>query len=446
MTTPTIPNALPVVVPVIDVGIGDRYDAAAVAGIWGTGPGDPLAARWSTPGDANEWGGNEPLWNDIACEVLECSTFTGRDGSVEKFNVGTATIVVRNLDGWADFRPPADPDNVLTIRPGRQIRVGVQVDGAATQWLWRGVIDVTEPGYRPGEGDIVTLGCIDAKGDVGRGRLPTTAAPVGDGDKGYQRVARTLNAAGWPAARRRLDVDTVAMLATEYGSQVADELDRTAESVSGHVYGDLAGRVVFRRRDWMTWPGTTPVTATIGNVGAGDVCPAGWEQRFGRDDLTTVAIVGRPGETPIIQTSAEAYGLYGYEPWERGDLLPADTFELSRVASRVRTARSPSTMPRVAAVILDAATGDGDVAPVMAAVSPFTPTRLRCRHRRATGELAFDRTMMVVGVTHTVSPVDGWTCRIALDDALPYRNVDNPARWDDANTKWSSDDQWAMSL
>jgi hypothetical protein len=53
--------------------------------------------------------------------------------------------------------------------------------------------------------------------------------------------------------------------------------------------------------------------------------------------------------------------------------------------------------------------------------------------------------MLVVGIKHTLSPRDGWTARISLDDAMPYRNVDNPARWSDTATKWSDDDMWALS-
>jgi hypothetical protein len=293
---------------------------------------------------------------------------------------------------------------------------------------------------------VVTFGCIDAKGDAGRAKIPRTLAPVGEGEAGYQRIGRTLTNGGWPARRRALDVDDVQLLGTEFGTDVAAELERTAESCSGHVYGDLAGRVAFRRKDWMTWPGTAPVDATIGNVAAGDICPSGWEVRFGRDDLTTVVTVGRPDETPLVRYNAEAFGLFGNEPWERTDLLPISTFEMQRIASRVLNDRHPRTMPRIAAVTLNAATGDGEVAGLLATCSPFKPSRYRVRHRsQSDGRLVFDRTMLVVGIKHTLSPRDGWTARITLDDAMPYRNVDNPARWSDTATKWSDDDMWALS-
>lgn len=435
MSPPLIPNTPPGVAPVFELGIGDRYDAASNAGRWG-------AARWSTAGADNEWGGNEPLWADIACEVLDAATFTGRDGSIEQFQVGTATLVVRNRDGWADYKPPTTADNVLNVRPGRQIRVGVSIAGAAPQWLWRGTIDTTEPGYIPGEGDTVTLGCVDAKGDAGRAEIPRTLVPVGAGETGSRRIGRILDNAGWPRARRAIDVDDIDLLETELGRQAAEELDATADSCSAAIYGDLAGRVAYRRKSWMAWPSGAPVDATIGNVAAGDICPSGWEVRYGRDDLTTVVVVGRPGQTPLVRTNSEGFAMHGFEPWRRQDLTPVDNFELSRIATRVLNTRSHKTMPRIASVTLHASTGAGEVAQLLATASPFKPSRYRVRHR-SNGRTVFDRTMHVVGVRHTISPRDGWTARIALDDAIPFRTVASPARWSDANSRWSTDDQWA---
>lgn len=649
MSTPTIPGTPPGVTPFIQIGIGDRYDASATAAVWDV-------ARWSTAGVENEWGGQEPLWNDVTCDVVEVTTFAGRDNAIDPFEVGTATVVVRNLDGWADYKPPSDTDNILTLRPGRQIRVGVAVgpgtpaipgspgyltptvgtvstpdpgplpdeccflfhivqptwptggvqalayqwgdpdsswlhyrdwdgspgwtksltgSGGSTEWqrgslgqadeefavavqhstgtiqtwarrsdmwtlisnrtglvgtpfdasraiviggsefagtriysvelrtglypttgdvlwrfdaddypgtgtsyvdprgrtwtltnasaitpkvpavpaaaavpvwLWRGVIDATAPDYTPDEMPTVTIGCIDAKGDAGRAQMPKALGPVYHGDLGHVRFWRILNVVSWPEWRRDFTPDTVTLGATEFGSSAASELDRTAESASSYIYGDTAGRIAYRKHDFMVWSNADPPDATIGNIDGDDVCPSGWEIRFNREDITTRVIAGRQHETPLIMDNPDGIAEFGVETWERTDLLPLDNFELSRIGSRVLNSRSPATMPRIASVSLHASTGAGEVAELLAGASPFTPARYRCRHRAVDGRTVFDRMMLLVGIEHSISPIDGWSARLVLDDASTWRNVDNPAHWSDAATKWSDIARWPLNL
>ena len=208
---------------------------------------------------------------------------------------------MRNLDGWADYKPPGDDDNLLTIRPGRQIRVGVSIERRRRPSGCGGERSTPpNPATGPTKADTVTFGCVDAKGDAGRAEMPAPAHRVGYGDTGTARFYRLFDNVAWPAWRREADTDAVPLHGTDFGTRVADELDRTAESASGHVYGDIDGKVAFRRQDWMVWPGTDPPDARSATSAAGDVCPSGWEIRFGRDDITTVAIVGRDGETPLV--------------------------------------------------------------------------------------------------------------------------------------------------
>ena len=59
------------------------------------------------------------------------------------------------------------------------------------------------------------------------------------------------------------------------------------------MYGDIEGRVAYRRRDWQLFTVGTPPDGTIGNVAPGDVCPTRWERPFDRADIATRVIVGR---------------------------------------------------------------------------------------------------------------------------------------------------------
>ena len=345
----------------------------------------PCGARrgWSTPGDVNEWGGHEPLWNDIACEVLDISTCSpaATDRSTRSRSARRRSLFA-TWTGWADYKPGGPTTTFCrSVRAVRYVSAWPSAPARRSGCGGR-TIDTTEPGYEPGEGDTVTFGCIDAKGTPAGPRWSSVTRPR----SGQARRLPTFRphpgqrrVAVW---RRALDVDSVTVLHHRVPAP-RSPTNWTAPPI--RVPGTSTATWPAR---WRSTPQrldglgrTAPPDATVGNIGGADVCPSGWEVRFGRDDFTTLAIVGRDGETPLTQINTEAFGLYGNEPWSRTDLLPVANFELSRIASRVLSARSPAVMPRIAAVTLDAATGDGDVVAVVAAASPFTPTRWRCRHR-----------------------------------------------------------------
>ena len=182
MPPPLIANTPPGVTPVVEIGVGDRYDASGVAALWGT-------ARWSTAGDDNEWGGREPLWHDVTCDVVDVSTFAGRSGSTEPFDVGTATIVVRNLDGWADYKPPETVDNLLTVRPGRQVRVGVSIGG---EWV-PGVEPPIDP--PPATFPIIAGSNTEFGANLSAGNAIPSPASVAAGDLLVIVVAQDTNSA-----------------------------------------------------------------------------------------------------------------------------------------------------------------------------------------------------------------------------------------------------------
>lgn len=244
--------------PVVEIGVGDSNNPVGAAQ-WGVSRWGQTTARWF---------GQEPYWWDITCDVHDIETFTGHDRVTDSWEVGTATVVVKNETGWADF-PPTDPATMatlLSVRPGRQIRVSVAVDGGAPVVRWRGYIDRMEPGYDPNAGDVVTLSCIDGKGEAGRAVVAKLAAPVGANEVVTTRLGRILDAIGWPAYRRDFVPSSARLLATSMGGRAVSLLDLAADSAGGAVYGDTTGRVAFRPRDWRMYPAGQPVDGTIGNT------------------------------------------------------------------------------------------------------------------------------------------------------------------------------------
>jgi hypothetical protein len=196
--------------------------------------------------------------------------------------VGAATVTVDNRDGLFDFplsmEDLADDQTLLSIRPGRSIRIGVEIDMPVlgpprTVFLWAGYIDGANPTYDAVEGARLVLECIDAKGDAGRAEVAALASPTGAGQTVTQRINTILDAAGWPPYRRAIDTTGVTLIATELGSQCVDLLNIAADSGGGSIFGDLGDgadgdpRVAYRQRDFPNYSNSEPPHGTIGDFG-----------------------------------------------------------------------------------------------------------------------------------------------------------------------------------
>ena len=415
--------------PVVELGVGDTRIPVG-QGRWDV-------AEWDVDPEAT-WAGTEPTWLDITCYVHDIEVETGRDRSMQTWAVGAATITVDNGDGWADMGqgPPTDPLSTLSIRPGRQLRAGISIDDGPVRWLYRGFIDDAEPRYEAEESDIVTLGCVDAKGEAGKIDVARVDPPVGVAETVTARIGRVLDLVLWPVERREIAATSVTLIGTELGARAVDLFDVAADSGGGVVFGDSRGYVVFRQRDWQTYAPTIPPEATIGNVDVDDVCPSGWERTWRREDVATRMIVGRSGEPGRTFDDEPNQIIYGIETISRTDLEADQDSQLDRLGERWLRVMSADYMPRVAAVTIDAGTSTA-ARDLAATVDPTVAPRYRCRHRRADGTVVFDAEFFATGVRHSISPT-GWTCRITLDDAAPFAAAGG--RWDAAEwdrTTWA---------
>ena len=146
---------------------------------------------------------------------------------------------------------------MLSVRPGRQIRVGMSLDGADPVWLWRGFIDAANPTYDPVLHDVVELSCVDAKGQAGKVDLGTVEPAVGASETVTARINRVLDAAAW-YTHRDIAAGSTTLQATTLGAKVVDLIDVAADSAGGAVFGDTRGMVVYRGRDWQTYEPDSP--------------------------------------------------------------------------------------------------------------------------------------------------------------------------------------------
>lgn len=411
--------------PVVEIGVGDSRAPVGQA-TWDVSRWDNATAKWA---------GTEPTWQDVTCDVsgFECSY--GRARTIDRFMPGMARVTVDNTSGWADPNTTTTP-GVLTVRPGRAIRLGVLHQVLGYRCLFRGFIDDMTPTYDEWAGDVVTLECNDALGEVNRAKMSPQPAPVGAGDTIPARITRLLDLVGWPTAKRDLSPSSDTLIGHDLGGQVADLMGQAADSGGGSVFGDYDARVAFRPRDWQTFMPGTPPDGTIGNVAAGDVCPVRWDRPFARADITTRAIMGRDAATAVVLDDLPAQAVYGIEPFERTDLLTQVDLLLTYLARRVLRVRAASSLPRIRTVTLDASTADNAL-DLMTTVDVYRPSRYRCRLEYPRGTV-FDAEHFATAVAHRVSR-ESWTLDLNLDLAAPFAAAGG--RWDQAGwdqTTWAN--------
>lgn len=418
MATPRIVTA-PSVRPVMQVAVGDA-DVQVGQAVYDT-------ARYDQYPDAT-YSGLDAQWTDDTCDVIEAVTFYGRERSADQFDVGTATLRVANPDGLWDY-PPTSDATVISLRPGRQIRVGVSVAAAAPVWLFHGWIDATAPGYDPAVGDVVDVSAVCAKGEAGRADLAKLDAPVGDAETVTDRMTRYANAVAFPANRRQFDASGTTLIATSLGGRAGALFDRSARSAGGDVFGDRHGNLVYRPQDWQTRGPGVPPDATIGNRGLpGEVCPNAWEVLFNRSDFTSRVNYGQSGGTVSTLDDLAAQSSYGVETYTMTDLETVDAPTRVLLAQRVLRVRNFKLAPRIAGCTVDAARPG--VPALLAAADPFAPSMYSCGHVTPDGRAVFARTMYLTGIEHTVD-AGSWTARLSLDDAAPWQtNADS--RYDTA--------------
>jgi hypothetical protein len=213
-------------------------------------------------------------WVDVSCHIHEAELFRGRERFNDRFQPGTATITFANDGGWGDLKPSPAHVAESRLRPGRQIRIGVQgrfeddPTTVRTRWLWYGYIDQVTPAYDPVAHDVVTISCIDALGEAGS--IATPQGPmVGVNETASARINRALNAVEWWPEKRVINASSTIVQGTTLGALAIDVMSVAADSAGGVLFGDMDGRIVFRDLNWELYDPDLPHDGEIGNCTPG---------------------------------------------------------------------------------------------------------------------------------------------------------------------------------
>ena len=221
----------------------------------------------------------------------------------------------------------------------------------------------------------------------------------------------------------RFDAQEVPFLAPSY----VDPRGRTWTILAtpiggGTTYGaGLYGTGTYGGSDF---PVVTPMVEPI----ISDICPTTIQFSHRRSDITTQSILGREGDaTPRVYNDDAGQAIYGWEPYEVGDLLCTLITQLDLLGTRVFRVRGHQTVPRVESITFTAGRGDARTIDLMTTADVFKPTRLLARFARPNRRV-YQRENFVTGIEHFVSR-DEWTVRLTLDAAQPFQVPKPAGRW-----------------
>jgi len=192
-----------------------------------------------------------PSWTDISAYFRSGNTARGRASVDQRFETGTASLVLDNRDGRFTVDNPSSP-----YYPDVKIGVPIRITATwatVTYPLFYGTARSWPPDYPTGNIEsTVTVPLADGFYNL---NLEDLAGETFDAQPTDERIIAVLDAIGWPAALRDIDDGVATVQATDValpndgGEQpaLAHLLD-VAESEVGVLFMGGDGKVVFRNR------------------------------------------------------------------------------------------------------------------------------------------------------------------------------------------------------
>lgn len=191
-----------------------------------------------------DWDGDDSYAYGEEARVTALRIERGRAGEFDFFEAGKLTLTLENNDRRFDPWYALSPLDGL-IMPGRRVRV-VAAYGGVDYPLFLGKIEDIEPTGSIGQRQVLVT-AYDGLRDLVAVDVPATLQA---GIRTDEALTRILDAVGWPAGQRNLDVgnDTLAYWWTPGGENAKQNCDNLARSEYGGFFVTKTGSVRFLNR------------------------------------------------------------------------------------------------------------------------------------------------------------------------------------------------------
>jgi hypothetical protein len=211
-----------------------------------------------------------PTWVDETANLRTVTVNRSHDALFDHYGAGTMTAVLDNSGRRYDSTYASSP-LVGTIKPRRRCRFSVTYNAVTYRWFTGFLDGIDQTGELSNHLGLATFRATDGFKMLGRARLPTGGASIGDGETLSARVARLLDYPDWPAADRDIDPNSPTTVETQEGGQtVLQSLYEVLNGDLGRFYIAGDGKATYHGHAWELANNLT-ATATIGDGGGTEI-------------------------------------------------------------------------------------------------------------------------------------------------------------------------------
>lgn len=374
-----------------------------------------VEVAWTTdPLDAS------PSYTDISTYALSFTSARGRSDNLADISAQKATVKLDDRDLRFD---PLNTGGAYypNVKPRRKVRISA-VYNAVTYYPWTGFLERMPPDWRrPGYTEV------EAEAQDGFSILSLADLPAGSypAELTSDRIARVLDAVGWPSGATHRNLDTgkstvVAVTIADGETKALAHLQDVAKSELGLVFIDGQGRFTFHNRQHRF--DTASDYTSVATFGDGGGTELDWDDVGPDWDLDRVInqwSITPYGGAVIVRSDATSKAAYGPRGQSR-ELLISDVNEATDQADWL-LARTKDVAYRFDRLILRPsaiAAGSLQDSLFAQALGREIGDRITVKVRPPGGGYTISQECWIEGVQHKVSD-QSWETVFMLDTVDP---------------------------
>ena len=288
-------------------------------------------------------GGTEILV-DLTSRTTSLRVKRGRKDFTQPFRTGTATLILRNIDG------ELDPLNTSSIYyPGVTVGRTVTID-CNGQSIYNGTITNIELGYTVNGDAWVVVRAADGLGDLATREI--TDGTAFSAQKSGERVTAVLTNAGVNYQGTSAIDAGLSDLAAETLSSATNArsyLRKVINSEQGYLYGNRSGVLTFENR---YGPLADTNKATFSDDGS-DIGYQRIDRRVATTELFNQLSANRTSQDPVLVNNTSSQDSYGIRNLNLGEVLVLDNSTVTDLLDLmlVKTASTETRIAEITAVL-----------------------------------------------------------------------------------------------